>query len=159
MNKKRHLIRHFLCFVLLCALFAGCKQKIVTIDYQVIPLPKEISLNMDTPFALSDHLFIYYDESDSLRREAEFLAEYLSDILHLDFKVKRMHAKALAVSIHNIRSVLPCSISDTRSESFYFFRFNIRQNTAPGIRASADKDFDEHLPTKPFSFASMANPS
>lgn len=102
MNKKRHLIRHFLCFVLLCALFAGCKQKIVTIDYQVIPLPKEISLNKDTPFALSDHLFIYYDESDSLRREAEFLAEYLSDILHLDFKVKRMHAKALSGIFLNI---------------------------------------------------------
>lgn len=74
----------------------SCEQKIGTADYQVIPLPKEITLNNETPFSLSDNIFIYYDESDSLRREAEFLSEYLSDILNLNFRIKPFPKKAIA---------------------------------------------------------------
>ena len=89
-------IQVFLCAILLGGLLASCEKKIETADYQVIPLPKEISLNNDTPFSLSDNIHIYYNESDSLRREAEFLAEYLSDILDLNFRIKPFNKNALA---------------------------------------------------------------
>ena len=78
--------------MLCCGLFAGCKQKISEADYQVIPLPKQIDLNKDTPFALTKNTIIYYDEGDSLRREAEFLAEYLSDLMDRDFQIKPIEA-------------------------------------------------------------------
>lgn len=81
-----------LCIILCCGLFAGCKQKISEADYQVIPLPKHIDLNKDTPFALTKNTIIYYDEGDSLRREAEFLAEYLSDLMDRDFHIKPIEA-------------------------------------------------------------------
>ena len=45
--------------MLCCGLFAGCKQKISEADYQVIPLPKQIDLNKDTPFALTKNTIIY----------------------------------------------------------------------------------------------------
>ena len=58
----------------------------------MIPLPKHIDLNKDTPFALTKNTIIYYDEGDSLRREAEFLAEYLSDLMDRDFQIKPIEA-------------------------------------------------------------------
>lgn len=85
-----------LCIGLFCILLIGCKQNISTADYQVIPLPKEISLSDDTPFALSNNIHIYYDESDSLRQEAEFLAEYFSDILDADYRIKPLPKKPIS---------------------------------------------------------------
>jgi len=86
----------YLCIGLFCILLIGCKQNITTADYQVIPLPKEISLADNTPFALSNNIYIYHDESDSLRREAEFLAEYLSDILDADYRIKPLPKKPIS---------------------------------------------------------------
>ena len=75
MGKLYSKIRVFLWIVLCCGWFAGCQQRISEADYQVIPLPKHIDLNKDTPFAMTKNTIIYYDEGDTLRREAEFLAE------------------------------------------------------------------------------------
>ena len=83
----------FLCLMSGCIMFGGCKQRISEADYQIIPLPKEIALNRDTPFALSEHTIIFYSEADTLRREAEFLAEYLSDVIRADFQLKPMLQK------------------------------------------------------------------
>ena len=92
MGKLYSEIRVFLWIVLCCGWFAGCQQRISEADYQVIPLPKHIDLNKDTPFAMTKNTIIYYDEGDTLRREAEFLAEYLSDILDMDFQIKPIEA-------------------------------------------------------------------
>lgn len=84
------------CFILmvslLCGLSAGCKQKISDADYQVIPLPKHIDLNKEAPFELNKNTIIYYDKNDSLEREAEFLAEYLSDLMDIKFQIKPIEA-------------------------------------------------------------------
>ena len=72
--------------------FSSCKDKIADADYQVIPLPKEISLNQNAPFALTKNTIIYYEVKDSLRREADFLAEYLSDIVGIDLPIKPIEA-------------------------------------------------------------------
>lgn len=99
--------------VVACALFAGCKQTISEADYQVIPLPKEISLDKNTPFALSENTVIFYAEADSLRREAEFLAEYLSDIMHADFQLKPLVQKTASGVFLTVDTVV-C----TRPESY-----------------------------------------
>ena len=91
MREKRHLIRIILLAVVFCTTLAACKQKIADADYQVVPLPKEIALNNDTPFALTKNTVIYYE--DSLQREAEFLAEYLSDLMDAKFRMEPISDK------------------------------------------------------------------
>ena len=47
-------------------------------NYQVIPLPQEVSLTQTTPFKLNENVLIAYPESNTLlQRNAEFLSEYI----------------------------------------------------------------------------------
>ena len=94
MRENHRLAQLMLLVAVLCATFTACRQKIADADYQVVPLPKEIALNDDVPFALTKNTVIYYDEGDSLRREAEFLAEYLSDLMGADFRIRPLTPKA-----------------------------------------------------------------
>ena len=66
------------CLMLLCA---ACTQQLPEASYDVIPLPKEVTLNEEKPFALQQRTAIYYEEG--LQREAEFLSEYVKDLLGL----------------------------------------------------------------------------
>ncbi len=50
-----------------------------TANYQVIPLPQEVALSQESPFNLNDGTIIAYPENNELlKRNAEFLAEYIS---------------------------------------------------------------------------------
>ena len=50
-----------------------------TANYQVIPLPQEVALSQEFPFNLNDGTIIAYPEhNELLKRNAEFLAEYIS---------------------------------------------------------------------------------
>ena len=68
------------------ALFAGALALLCTschevteANYQVIPLPQETNLTKETPFELNGSTTIVYPESNAqLKRNAEFLAEYLT---------------------------------------------------------------------------------
>lgn len=47
-------------------------------NYQVIPLPQEVNLTQETPFKLSGSVLIAYPENNALlKRNAEFLSEYI----------------------------------------------------------------------------------
>ena len=47
-------------------------------DYQVIPLPQEVSLTQEKPFLLSKSVSITYPEGNALlKRNAEFLSGYI----------------------------------------------------------------------------------
>ena len=47
-------------------------------DYQVIPLPQEVSLTQEKPFLLSKSVYITYPEGNALlKRNAEFLSGYI----------------------------------------------------------------------------------
>ena len=50
-----------------------------TAFYDVIPKPKEVTLSEDAPFVLRSGTVVYYEEG--LLREAQFLSEYVNDIL------------------------------------------------------------------------------
>ena len=69
-------------YALLCAAFAGmvaCSDgKVVTGDYQIIPLPQDVSLTNGTPFILTPSTSIIYPEGNDLLKQAgEFLASIL----------------------------------------------------------------------------------
>ena len=66
----------------------GCKDKVEIADYQVIPLPKEVNVTGRLPFSLTENTIIFYSEKDSLKREAEFLSEYISDLMKVELQMR-----------------------------------------------------------------------
>ena len=74
MNKLSHLVLAGL-LALACT---SCARQDIEASYQVVPLPQEVSLNAETPFRLNRNTLIAYPEgNDLLKRNAEFLAEYI----------------------------------------------------------------------------------
>ena len=57
---------------------SSCQKQIETADYQVVPLPKEISLTDKKPFILDKNTVIECQKD--LQKEADFLADYIEDI-------------------------------------------------------------------------------
>ena len=66
-----------LCFAVL--LLSACTQQRAEANYDVIPQPKEVNLNADGHFLITATTKVYYEEG--LEREAQFLSEYVNDIL------------------------------------------------------------------------------
>lgn len=74
MNKLSHLVLAGL----LALAITSCARQDIEASYQVVPLPQEVSLNAETPFRLNRNTLIAYPEgNDLLKRNAEFLAEYI----------------------------------------------------------------------------------
>ena len=59
--------------------FASCAGQDTEANFQVVPLPQEVSMNnTEAPFRLSSNTRIAYPEgNDLLKRDAEFLAQYI----------------------------------------------------------------------------------
>jgi len=76
--------------------FGGCKQHVAEADYHVIPLPTEIALEKEAPFELTETSIIFYAEADSLKREAKFLAEYLTELMDVELQLRPMVQKTAA---------------------------------------------------------------
>ena len=68
----------------------SCSEKLQKADYQVIPLPKNITEKVtEKPFVLSKNTHITYPSSQpELLKEANFLSEYLNEILGYSLKVE-----------------------------------------------------------------------
>ena len=59
--------------------FAACSSNEQQASYSVVPLPQEINLTQDSPFKLTRSTIIAYPENNPLlKRNAEFLAEYIA---------------------------------------------------------------------------------
>ena len=68
----------FLCLAAL--LLSACtKEQLPVANYDIIPQPKEVQLNEEKPFELGPKTLVYYESG--LQREAQFLSEYLNDIM------------------------------------------------------------------------------
>lgn len=75
----RRLVCVFLTVLLLKLLVACCPEQ-KTADYRVVPLPQEITAGEGNPFVLKDGVKVLYPEgNDEMRRNAEFLAEYVAE--------------------------------------------------------------------------------
>ena len=76
--KKNHLIIGFF----LAIIFLSCQKKAEVADYQIVPLPKEINLTNQKPFILNKSTAITYPKMfGELQKEADFLADYIEDII------------------------------------------------------------------------------
>ena len=68
----------------------SCTSDLQQADYRVIPLPKTIVENEEEPFIISRKVAITYPDSQSeLAKEANFLSEYLEEILGYSLKVEQ----------------------------------------------------------------------
>ena len=67
-------------------LFAACNKPLPQANYDVIPQPKEVRLSEDEKaFTLQEKTVVYYE--NGLQREAQFLSEYINDIMGYALKV------------------------------------------------------------------------
>jgi hexosaminidase len=84
MRKKLIQFAGLFCFT---GLFAATPTVKSIADYQVIPLPNEISVQKKQPFVLDKHTIIVYTAGNvKLKKNAEFLAQYLKDITGCTYK-------------------------------------------------------------------------
>ena len=75
-----------LAIIVLAVTLLGCTKPLPQANYDVIPQPKEVTLDEVKPFVLQPSTVVYYE--DGLQREALFLREYVSDILGYGLKVE-----------------------------------------------------------------------
>ncbi|MBQ2907060.1 MAG: beta-N-acetylhexosaminidase, partial [Bacteroidales bacterium] len=70
----------------------SCSGELKQADYRVIPLPKQITENTtENPFVISSKVVIAFPSSHSeLIKEANFLSEYLNEILGYTLKVEKV---------------------------------------------------------------------
>ena len=67
-------------FCVAVLLLSACtKPQLPQASYDIIPQPKVVQLNEEKPFELGSKTTIYYETG--LQREAQFLSEYVSDIM------------------------------------------------------------------------------
>lgn len=65
--------------VITCALIAACSTKVVEADYNIVPLPNQITKIEGNDFKLTSSTQILYPENNSdLERVAKFLSEYIN---------------------------------------------------------------------------------
>ena len=72
--------------------FAACTKQLPQADYDVIPQPKEVQLNEEKPFELGPKTVVYYEAG--LQREAQFLSEYVNDIMGYDLSVQEYQGQS-----------------------------------------------------------------
>ena len=87
----------FLC----CGLFTATAQKA---DYNVVPLPQETRLENGAGFVLDGSTVIAYSGDKSMKRNAQFLAEFIKESTGLDLKIaksKKTKENAINLVIDN----------------------------------------------------------
>ena len=76
---------------IMALLFASCNKQLPQANYAIIPQPKELSLTDEKPFVIQPKTIVYYDEG--LLREAQFLSEYVNDIMGFAMNVDKFQAQ------------------------------------------------------------------
>ncbi len=67
-------------FIIAALIMTACtRQQLPVANYDIIPQPKEVRLSEEKPYELGPKTIIYYEAG--LQREAQFLSEYVSDIM------------------------------------------------------------------------------
>ena len=73
----------------LTGFISSCNDKETTANYQVIPLPQEITTAQSQPFTLNGSVKIIYPEgNEKMQRNAQFLADYLKKATGKDYAVE-----------------------------------------------------------------------
>ena len=97
--------RTFLSLLAVCCALISCnKGGTPTADYNVIPLPQEISMADGAGFELNKSTVIAYNGDDAMERNAQLLAQYIKESTGLELAVAESEAianKAINLVIDN----------------------------------------------------------
>ena len=76
-------VKNIIAIGIIALTLISCSGELQKADYQVIPLPKNITENAtERPFILSKNVIVTYPTSQpELIKEANFLTEFLNEIL------------------------------------------------------------------------------
>ena len=84
-----------------CGLIA-CNDNAPTANYQVVPLPQEITVTEGTSFTLDETVAIAYQGDEAMKQNATFLAEYIKEKVGLDLPITNQSSnKAIRLSVEN----------------------------------------------------------
>ena len=84
-----------------CGLIA-CNDNTPTANYQVVPLPQEITVTEGTSFTLDETVAIAYQGDEAMKQNATFLAEYIKEKVGLDLPITNQSSnKAITLSVEN----------------------------------------------------------
>ena len=83
-------VKNIIAIGIIAMTLISCSGELKKADYQVIPLPKNITENVnERPFILSKNVIVTYPTSQpELIKEANFLTEFLNEILGYELKIE-----------------------------------------------------------------------
>ena len=108
-------------------LSACAKEQLPQANYGIIPQPKELALNEEKPFELSPKMVIRYE--DGLQREAQFLSEYVNDIMGFAMDIQEYQSQTDGI-------VLKLSPDDFDQAEAYEINITPKQVIIQGADAS-----------------------
>ena len=108
-------------------LSACTKEPIPQASYDIIPQPKEVRLNEEKPFELSQKTVVYYEAG--LQREAQFLSEYVNDIMGYALNVQEYQNQSDGI-------VLKVVANDFEHAEAYEINVTSKQITITGADAA-----------------------
>ncbi len=117
-------VKNIIAIGIIALTLISCSGELQRADYNVIPLPKTITENTtESPFILSKNVIITYPASQTeLRKEAEFLSEFLNEILGYSLKAEASETfKTGAINL----SVDPTSFTEKDSYKIIVNKDNI----------------------------------
>ena len=83
----------FTVLVLLCCCLISCDKNTSTANYRVIPLPQEVTAIEAEDFNIDGKTVISYNGGEDMKRNAEFLAEYIKENTSLELSITDKPAK------------------------------------------------------------------
>ena len=116
-----------LCVMAALFLSACTKKQLSQASYDIIPQPKEVQLNDEKPFELDSKTTVYYE--NSLQREAQFLSEYVNDIMGYALKTQEYQGQPDGI-------VLSLSPADFDQAEAYEINITPKQITVKGADAA-----------------------
>ena len=94
--------RHTLAMLLFSCGLIACNDNAPTANYQVVPLPQEITVTEGTSFTLDETVAIAYQGDEAMKQNATFLAEYIKEKVGLDLPITNQSSnKAIRLSVEN----------------------------------------------------------
>ena len=76
-----------------CCSLLSCGNNTPTANYRVVPLPQEVTLIEADEFIINSQTVISYNGGEEMKRNAEFLAEYLKENTSLELSITDKPAK------------------------------------------------------------------
>ena len=113
--------------IIAAALCSACTKNYPVANYDIIPQPKEVKLSEEKSFVLSQKTVVYYE--DGLQREAQFLSEYVDDILGFAMDVQAYQDQANGI-------VLKLDSEDFDQAEAYEINVTPKQVTIKGFDAA-----------------------